>query len=134
MAIVKYVVLALIFLFFLVGGSGHFLQTERFVAIMPPFMPFHYEAVYISGVFELLGAFGILLPKTRRLAGIGLFALIVLVTPANIHMWLNADQFPDFSMTYHYIRLSAQVLLLFLVWWAAIRVEKSPNVPLQSAA
>ncbi|MBL4789198.1 MAG: DoxX family protein [Kordiimonadaceae bacterium] len=134
MAILKYVFLAIIFLFFLLGGYGHFADTERFVSIMPPYMPFHYEAVYISGVFELLGAFGILWPKTRRLAGIGLFTLIVLVTPANIHMWWNADQFPEFSMMYHYIRLPGQLVLLFMVWWAAIRVEKKPGSEPQSVA
>ena len=118
MTILKYLCLGIICIFFVMGGIGHFADTERFMSIMPDFMPFHWEAVIVSGVFELMGAVGILIPKTRRIAGIGLFTLVVLVTPANINMWVNADQFPQFSMTYHYIRMPAQVLLLVMIWWS----------------
>lgn len=118
MTMLRIIGLGVVCLFFLIGGIGHFIQTERFVAIMPPYVPFHLEAVYVSGVFELLGALGVLWKKTRRIAGIGLFVLVLMVTPANIHMYLNAEQFPDFSMTYHYIRFAAQLVLLFIIWWS----------------
>ncbi len=114
----KIIGLGIVCLFFLIGGIGHFTHTESFVAIMPPYVPFHLEAVYISGVFELLGALGILWKKTRRIAGIGLFVLVLMVTPANIHMYLNAEQFPNFSMTYHYVRFAVQLALLSIIWWS----------------
>lgn len=118
MSVLKYVGLGLVFLWFFVGGIGHFTNTELFVNIMPPFFPLHYEAVYISGVFEILGAIGLLIAATRRLAGLGLIALTISVTPANIYMWLNPQIFPDVPEWALSIRLVVQVLLLMCIWWS----------------
>jgi uncharacterized membrane protein len=110
--------LAVVFLWFMLGGLAHFFATDFFVAIMPPYIGFHREIVYISGVFEILGAIGILLPATRRWAGIGLFLLVVCVSPANIHMWLHPELFPDVPPAFLSARLVVQVALLGLIWWS----------------
>ena len=90
---------------------------------MPPYIPqqWHYPAVYVSGVFEILGALGLLLTQTRRLAGIGLFALVICVSPANIHMWLHPELFPDVPPILLSIRLVIQVFLLWVIWSSMIR-------------
>jgi uncharacterized membrane protein len=108
-------------LLFLTSGSSHFLIPHFFLAIVPPYLPLHREAVAVSGAFELLGACGLMVPRLRRAAGIGLFILTVLVTPANIHMWWRADLFPDISPALLFWRLPAQVALLALIYWSAIR-------------
>jgi uncharacterized membrane protein len=110
--------LAVVFLFFMFGGVSHFTNAEFFVAIMPPYLGWHLEIVYISGVFEILGAIGILIPRLRQLAGTGLFVLVIAVTPANIHMWMNPELFPDVPKAFLSIRLVLQVLLLWLIWWS----------------
>jgi uncharacterized membrane protein len=110
--------LAIVFGWFLFGGLGHFLATDFFVSIMPPYIPWPLAAVYVSGVFELLGAVGVLLPATRVWAGRGLFLLTLAVTPANVHMWLHPELFPDFSETMLSLRLVVQVLLLACIWWS----------------
>ena len=66
--------------FFLAAGIGHFTHADFFVAIMPPYLPAHLELVHLSGVFEILGGAGLLLPPVRRAAGIGLIALCLLYT------------------------------------------------------
>lgn len=109
--------LAFVFLWFMLGGIAHFIATDFFVAIMPPYIGFHREIVYLSGVFEILGAIGILIPVTRRWAGIGLFLLVVCVSPANIHMWLHPDLFPDVPPAFLSARLVIQLALLWLIWW-----------------
>jgi uncharacterized membrane protein len=114
---------------FLTSGTCHFLLTRFFVAIMPPYLPLHREAVYVSGIFELLGGLGLLFPSTRRAAGIGLFALAILVTPANVHMWLNPELFPGFSQTLLFWRLPAQAALLAIIWFCAI----APDAKTQKA-
>ena len=115
--------LAIVFLWFMGGGIAHFTSTDFFVAIMPPYIGFHTEIVYISGVFEILGALGILIPATRQWAGNGLLLLVVCVSPANIHMWLNPELFPDVPPLFLSIRLLVQVALLLLIWWCT-RVPK----------
>ena len=110
--------LAFVFLWFMGGGIGHFLAADFFAGIMPDYLPWHYPAVYISGVFEILGALGLLLPRWRRWAGNGLFVLTLVVSPANIHMWLNPELFPDVSETFLTLRLVVQVGLLACIWWS----------------
>ncbi len=114
----RYIGLAVVFAWFFGGGIGHFMNTEFFVSIVPPWVPFPLAAVYVSGVFEIILALAILWPKTRPLAGWGLVALTIAVTPANIHMWLNPELFPEVSETFLWVRLVVQVFLLILIWWS----------------
>ena len=97
---------------------GHFTATDFFVSIVPPWFPWPLWAVYVSGVFEIILALAILWPAFRSLAGWGLIALTVAVTPANVHMYLHPDQFPDASETAYLVRLVIQVVLLLLIWWS----------------
>jgi len=120
--ILRYLGLTIVFVFFAFGGVGHFTSTEFFVAIMPPFLPFHLAAVYISGAFEIVGALGLLHSKTRRNAGIGLFVLTIAVTPVNIYMWMTPTAFPDVPESFLALRLVAQVLLLMCIWWSTMPV------------
>lgn len=109
--------LAFVFLWFMLGGITHFTNADFFVAIMPPYIGYHLEIVYVSGVFEILGAIGILIPTVRQWAGNGLLLLVICVSPANIHMWLHPELFPDVTEVFLSIRLVVQVALLALIWW-----------------
>lgn len=125
----RYAGLGVVFLWFFGGGIGHFTMTEFFVSIVPPWVPFPLAAVYVSGVFELLLALMILWPKVRPLAGWGLIALTLAVTPANVHMWLNPERFPDVSPAMLSFRLFVQVILLFTIWWST-RIEADSASPI----
>lgn len=114
----KIVGMAFVFLWFMGGGVMHFIAPEFFLAIMPPSLPYHEAAVAISGVFEIIGAVGLLFQRTRRMAGIGLFVLTLAVSPANIYMSLNPELFPDVSELALTFRLVIQVLLLACIWWS----------------
>ena len=114
----KIVGMAFVFLWFMGGGVMHFISPEFFLAIMPPSLPYHEAAVAISGVFEIIGAVGLLFQRTRRMAGIGLFVLTLAVSPANIYMSLNPELFPDVSDLALTLRLVIQVLLLTCIWWS----------------
>ncbi len=97
---------------FLLGGLGHFVFTDFFVGIVPPYVPWPLAAVWVSGVFELLGAAALLVPAWRRLAACGLFILTLCVTPANLYMWQHPDLFPSFPPTLLAARLALQAFLL----------------------
>ena len=122
----KFVGLAVVFIFFMGGGISHFTNADFFVAIMPPYLGWHLELVYLSGVFEILGAIGVLIPRLRQLAGTGLIVLVICVTPANVHMWMNPELFPDVPEVFLTIRLVFQLVLLWLIWWST-RVSAADN-------
>ncbi|MEO7386106.1 MAG: DoxX family protein [Gammaproteobacteria bacterium] len=123
--IFRYLGLALVFLYFFGGGVAHFVATDMFVKIVPPYIPFPLSAVYVSGVFEVLGAIGIWLPRWREWAGNGLLLLTVCVTPANVYMWMNPQLFPEMSQAALFWRLPLQVLLLALIWWSTRPVTQT---------
>ena len=81
---------------------------------MPPAFPLHLEAVYISGFFEILGGIGLLFARLRKIAALGLLALLISVYPANIYMALNPELFPEYSISLLYFRLALQ--FLFFYW------------------
>ena len=82
---------------------------------MPPAFPLHLEAVYLSGFFEVLGGLGLLIPRFRKIAALGLFALLIAVYPANIYMALYPEAFPQYSINLLYFRLFLQFIAFY---WA----------------
>ena len=75
-------------LFFINVGVDHFINPDFYLNIMPDYLPFHAEAVYLSGFFEILGGIVVLVPKLRALARWGLISLLIAVFPANIYLSL----------------------------------------------
>ena len=111
----KKVVLLGLAIFFINVGVDHFINPDFYLSIMPPALPLHLEAVYISGFFEVLGGVGVLVPRLRKIAGWGLFALLVAVYPVNIYMALTPQAFPDTPLGALYFRL---VLQFVFFYWA----------------
>lgn len=113
--------LAFVFLWFAVGGVAHFALTETEMRIVPPYIPWPREAVLVSGVFELLGAAGLLWRPTRRAAGVGLFLLTLAVTPAHVYMLQRPELFANVPYWALVVRLPVQVGLLGLIAWCTAR-------------
>ena len=72
---------------FVLTGVAHFVQPLRgdMIAIVPPRLPAPALLVTITGVLELLGAVGLLIPATRVAAAVCLFLLMVAMFPANVY-------------------------------------------------
>lgn len=113
-----------VFLWFFIGGIAHFVVTDTEARIVPPYIPWAVAAVLVSGVFELAGALGLLLPKTRRAAGIGLFLLTIAVTPAHIYMLQEPQLFPV-PVWALWLRLPIQAALLWLIAWSSWRPRRA---------
>jgi uncharacterized membrane protein len=106
-------------LFFVAAGINHFVHPAFYARIVPPWLPAHAVLVQISGVFEILGGIGVVLPKTRRFSGVGLIALLVAVFPANLQMALHPELYADIAgAPALYIRLPLQLVLIAWVWRA----------------
>ena len=109
---------AFVFLWFAIGGVAHFVLTETEMRIVPPYIAWPRAAVLLSGVFELLGAAGLLWRPSRRAAGMGLMLLTLAVTPAHLYMLERPELFPTVPYWALVARLPLQVLLLVLIGWS----------------
>jgi uncharacterized membrane protein len=106
-----------VFLWFFIGGIAHFVATDTEMRIVPPFIPWPRAAVLVTGVFELLGALGVLRARLRPAAGAGLLLLTLAVTPANVYMLQRWELFP---IPYWALvaRLPLQAVLLVIIAWS----------------
>lgn len=116
-----------VFLWFFIGGIAHFAATEIEMRIVPPYVPWPRAAVLVTGVFELLGAAGLLWRPWRRVAGIGLFLLTIALTPCHVYMLQRPDLFPSIPLWVLWLRLPIQVALLALIAWGTAPVRRDDN-------
>jgi len=101
----------------LLVGSDHLLTPQRYLPMLPDFLPYHLELVLFTGLCELAGAIGLLLPRWRRYAALALALYFVCVFPANIKNaldGLNVEGLPA-ATWYYWLRLPFQPLI---VLWA----------------
>lgn len=119
MSIFKAVVRVLFAAFFIFAGVSHFRSRSFFIAIVPPYLPWPESLVAISGVAEILLGALLAIPRTARLAGWGLIALLIAVFPANVHMALNTGLYPNIPPAALWIRLPLQGVLIALAYWYA---------------
>jgi uncharacterized membrane protein len=107
------------------AGANHFISPAPYVAMMPVSLPWHLALVYVSGVAEIAGGLGLLVPRTRRAAAWGLIALLIAVFPANVNMAVNelplgTTTVPTWAL---WARLPLQLVLI--AWAYAVRGPSS---------
>jgi uncharacterized membrane protein len=103
-------------------GVLHFVADDAFAQIIPPFLPWPYALVWISGVFEIGLGVGLAFARTRRLSGWGLVALFVAVFPANLYMAIadvRVNGMEPLPAIYHWIRLPFQAVLIAWALWVS---------------
>lgn len=111
----KKISLYLMILFYAGAGINHFVRPAFYLQIMPPWLPWHSELVFVSGVAEVLCALLLLFSKTRRFGAWAVIALLVAVVPANVQMLLNYKAENNPQTWIAVLRLPIQLLL---IWWA----------------
>jgi uncharacterized membrane protein len=117
--------------FMIVSGIGHFAVTASYVAMVPAALPWPRLLVYVSGVAELAGGIGLLIPSLRRAAAIGIILLLVAVFPANINMAINHISPPGMQISPFalWARLPFQALFIAWAWWLAQGRARPPALP-----
>jgi uncharacterized membrane protein len=117
----KRVFLILASVFYVFAGILHFVRPDMYLKIMPPYIPWHVAMVGISGVCEILGGLGLLVPVTRRMAAWGLVALLIAVFPANLYMATNPVETgtAGLSAAIRWGRLPLQVVFIAWVLWCS---------------
>ena len=99
----------------------HVLEPRPFLRITPDWVPWPRQVIFLTGLCEIAGAIGLVIPRTRKLAGVMLALYAVCVYPANVvhaRQYLATGQGPD--LWYHIPRLLAQPLIM---WWALFAGE-----------
>ena len=102
--------------FFIAAGANHFLNPDIYLSMMPPWLPAREMMNQISEGAEVAGGLGILIPRTRRAAAIGLILLLLAVFPANLHVALHGWPGTDIPRWALWLRLPFQ---LALIAWVA---------------
>jgi len=115
----KYILIILSSVFYVIVGIKHFIDPNYFLAIIPPYLPYHLELVYLSGLFEILFGLMILIPRYRYLGSIGLILLLVAVFPANIYLAQSAQAQEAIGATQDIAtwRLPVQGIFIWIAYW-----------------
>src|ERR1700677_1900627 len=116
----KKISLSLMALFYFVAGLNHFWHPGDYLRIMPPYLPYPFFLVQISGFAESFLAVLLPWPKTRRWACYGIMALLIAVFPANIYMLTSGGAgttFPHWALV---VRLPLQAVLIGWTYWQSL--------------
>ena len=104
--------------FWILGGINHFRVPKVYEAIMPDYMPMHKEAVFWSGVAEVIGGVAVIPPSGRAFARWWLLGVLAAVFPANVHMTLHPDRYKQVPPLALWARLPLQFVAAWWVWEA----------------
>ena len=100
-------------------GVRHFIDPDFFLAIMPNYLTFHLEFVYLSGIAEVVLGLMLLSRKTRKTAAIGIIILLIFVFPANIHLVQSelSQSLLGVTKSQSIYRLPFQGLFILIAYW-----------------
>lgn len=109
-------------------AAAHFNRMRAdMIAMVPPVVPNPEFMVTFTGVCEILGAVGLLVPPTRRIAAVALIVFLLAVLPANIHAALAGVSLRGAPATPIVPRVALQGLFIALLWWSGVRARGSRN-------
>jgi uncharacterized membrane protein len=91
------------------------------IAMVPPWVPNAPLMVTLTGIAEVLGAIGLLVPRTRRIAAAALIVFLLAVLPANIHAATAGVTLRGAPATPLVPRILLQAFFIAVVWWAGFR-------------
>ena len=103
--------------FYIYTGLLHFTNTNWFLQIVPPYLPMKMELVYLSGLFEVILGFMLIVPALRYYAGWGLILLLIAVYPANIYLAQTNGAAMNTSALVAWGRLPFQFLFIGIAYW-----------------
>ena len=106
-------------------AAAHFNSMRPdMIAMVPPFVPNPGLMVTFTGVCEILGAIGLLVPRTRRIAAAALIVFLLAVLPANIHAAQAGVTLRGAPPTPIAPRVALQALFIVLLWGSSIRAPR----------
>jgi len=106
---------------------GHFAFTKGMSMMIPKFIPFKESFVYLTGIFEILLAIGLLIPNLKTVTGWILIIFLLLMLPANIYASVNnvnfqKGTFDGNGVLYLWFRIPLQVMFIVWTYSSTIRI------------
>ncbi len=110
-------------LFFMFTAIGHFIRTEEMAAMLPAFVSNRVAVIFVTGIFELLGAIGVWIPRLMKTTGICLILMLIGILPANIYSAINRIDFGghESGPAYLLVRIPFQFLV---IGWTYLATEQ----------
>ena len=110
---------------YIIVGIKHFVDVEYFVSIVPNYISWKKEAVFISGFFEILLGILLLFHKTRKIAAWGIIMLLIAVFPANIYLYVSEipREILNISKIDALIRIPFQIPLIIISYWHSKKIS-----------
>lgn len=71
--------------FYIFAGLNHFINPGFYYPLIPVYLPFHEFINYGSGILEMVLGVGLLIPKTRKLAALGIVLMLIAFIPSHIY-------------------------------------------------
>jgi uncharacterized membrane protein len=106
-------------------AAAHFNSMRAdLVRMVPPAIPNPELMVTFTGICEILGAIGLLVPRTRCAAAVALVVFLLAGLPANVHAALSEVTLRSAPVTPLIPRVALQALFIGLVWWSGVRAAK----------
>lgn len=107
-------------------GVGHFMYPDGMALMLPEFIPFKKELIYLTGVIEIAAAAGLLIARLKRLTAWLLIIFFIVILPANInaaihHVNLKTTAFDGKGPGYLWFRVPLQILFIAWVYYAGIK-------------
>lgn len=100
-------------------GTAHFTPMKHELARMvPPSLPRPMFLIYFTGICEILGAVGLLIPSLQFAAGIALIVFFLATLPANIYAARNGVTLRGKAATALWLRVPMQILFIAVAWWS----------------
>lgn len=105
---------------------GHFMYTKGMAMMLPSFVPYKTEIIYLTGILEVAAAVGIWFPDLRVVAGILLIVFFILILPTNIlaaikHLNYETGDFDGKGLRYLWFRIPFQILLIVWTYYFVIK-------------
>lgn len=106
---------------------GHFVFTKGMSMMIPRFIPFKTNIVYLTGLFEILLAIGLLFPKFQVISGWALIVFLLLILPANIYASMHNINYQNVTLdgkgiSYLCFRIPLQLLFITWSYFSSIRI------------
>ena len=107
---------------------AHFAFTKGMAMMVPEFVPFKVPIVYLTGIFEIVAAIGLLIPAYRVITAWLLVAFFLLMLPANIYAGMHQVDYQNGTfdgpgLTYLWFRIPLQILFIACLYFSAINIK-----------